>query len=327
MSESTGHVLEQFEGWLRGDQDRGELTIKAYLADVRGFVAWWQQTHGDRRFDLVAVTPTDIKDYRSRLTTVERQKTSSVNRRLAALRTFYKWAGLHDRVGRSPLAGLKMTRQQKAAPRWLDPRAEYYFQQTIEQRLQILPAGGLLTPTDRLVVRDAAVIALMWKSGLRVSEVAALDVDDIKIQSSQRGVAEIRLGKGRKSRNVPLNAFTIGTLREWLEIRPESADGRALFTSKTGLRLAPRAIQAVVEQLGRVAASKVPTRGREEREIIDALNALSPHVLRHTCGKRLLDAGAQLTEVAEILGHDDLNVTRRYTQPGPADLQRAADRI
>jgi site-specific recombinase XerD len=71
----------------------------------------------------------------------------------------------------------------------------------------------------------------------------------------------------------------------------------------------------------------VPARGNDEREIIDALKALSPHVLRHTYGKRLLDAGAQLTEVAEILGHEDLNVTRRYTQPSATDLQRAADRI
>jgi integrase/recombinase XerC len=320
-------VTKQFEDWLRNDQDRGELTVKAYLADLHSFIMWWQQTHGDRRFDLIAVTPTDIRDYRSRLTTVDRQKTSSVNRRLAALRTFYKWAMLHDMVRRSPLAGLKMDRQQKAAPRWLESRAEYYLQQAMEQRLQLLPSDETLTPTDRLIIRDAALIALMWKAGLRVSEVAALDIDDLKIQSSQRGVAIVRLGKGRKSREVPLNAGTIAALRYWLKIRPISDRESALFTSKTGRRLAPRAIQAAVEQIGRVAASKVPARGSEEREIIDALNALSPHVLRHSCGKRLLDAGAQLTEVAEILGHEDLNVTRRYTQPSAVDLQRAADRI
>jgi integrase/recombinase XerD len=320
-------VIKQFEDWLRNDQDRGELTVKAYLADVRGFVTWWQQTHGDRRFDLVAVTPTDIRDYRSRLTAVERQKTSSVNRRLASLRTFYKWAMLYDMVRRSPLAGLKMDRQQKAAPRWLEPRAEYYLQQALEQRLQLLPPDETLTPTDRLIIRDAALIALMWKAGLRVSEAAALDVVDLKIQSSQRGVAIVRLGKGRKYREVPLNAGTIAALRHWLKIRLTGDHETTLFTSKTGRRLAARAIQAAVEQVGREAAAKVPARGNEEREIIDALNALSPHVLRHTCGKRLLDAGAQLTEVAEILGHEDLNVTRRYTQPSKADLQRAADRI
>lgn len=319
--------IKQFEDWLRNDQGRGELTIKAYLADVRGFVKWWQQTYGSHRFDLVAVTPTDVRDYRSRLTKVDHQKTSSVNRRLAALRTFYKWAMLHNMVGRSPLAGLKMDRQQRAAPRWLEPRAEYYLQQALEQRLQLLPPDETLTPTDRLIIRDAALIALMWKAGLRVSEVAALDVDDLKIQSSQRGVVIVRLGKGRKYREVPLNAGTIAALRHWLKIRSTFSQLSALFTSKTGRRLAPRAIQSVVEQIGREAASKVPARGNEEREIIDVLNELSPHVLRHSCGKRLLDAGAQLTEVAEILGHEDLNITRRYTQPSAADLQRAANRI
>ena len=173
----------------------------------------------------------------------------------------------------------------------------------------------------------AVMITPIRKVGLRASEVVALDVADLKIQSSQRGVAIVRLGKGRKYREVPLNAVTIAALRYWLKIRPISDRESALFTSKTGRRLAPRAIQSAVEQIGRVAASKVPARGSEEREIIDALNALSPHVLRHSCGKRLLDAGAQLTEVAEILGHEDLNVTRRYTQPSAVDLQRAANRI
>ncbi len=119
----------------------------------------------------------------------------------------------------------------------------------------------------------------------------------------------------------------IKQFEDWLRNDQDRGELTVLFTSKTGRRLAPRAIQAVVEQVGRVAASKVPARGSEERAIIDALNALSPHVLRHSCGKRLLDAGAQLTEVAEILGHEDLNVTRRYTQPSTADLQRAANRI
>jgi len=79
--------------------------------------------------------------------------------------------------------------------------------------------------------------------------------------------------------------------------------------------------------LGREAAALIRPRTAEDRALADALAMLSPHVLRHTCGKRLLDAGAALTEVAEILGHEDLNVTRRYTQPSAADLQRAVDRI
>ena len=326
MSDPTDPVLTQFSDWLSGDQDRGALTAKAYVADVQGFMAWWTQTHGTRQFELAAVLPTDIKDYRAHLQTVARQQVSSINRRLAALRSFFKWAVQTGQVARSPLTGLKPLRQQKAAPRWLDPRAEYFLQQALEQWVQAVPVEAEITLTARLILRDGALVALMWKAGLRVSEVAALDLDDLDLTSRRHGTALVRLGKGRKSRRVPLNAGVIAGLRDWLAVRPATTS-QALFLSKTGQRLAPRAMQAVVEQLGREAAAKVAARGSAEREIIDALNALSPHVLRHTCGKRLLDAGAQLTEVAEILGHDDVNVTRRYTQPGAADLQRASDRI
>jgi site-specific recombinase XerD len=146
----------------------------------------------------------------------------------------------------------------------------------------------------------------------------------VKIQSRQRGMVQVRYGKGGKQRIVPLNATAIAALQEWLVVR--SDEGRALFLSKTNRRLTVRAMQQIVEQIGREAAVLVKTRNAEDRAVIEALNALSPHVLRHTAAKRLLDAGAQLTEVAEILGHEDLNITRRYTQPGEEDLHRAMDR-
>lgn len=166
---------------------------------------------------------------------------------------------------------------------------------------------------------------LMWKAGLRVSEIVALNVNDVRIQSNQRGVVQVRLGKGRKSRGVPLNASVIAALKTWLKIRP--AEGAAMFLSRSNIRLTTRAVQQIVEQIGRKAAALGRTRSLADREAGAALNVLTPHVLRHTCAKRLLDAGAQLTEVAAILGHEDLNMTRRYTQPGEADLQRAMNRI
>ena len=116
----------------------------------------------------------------------------------------------------------------------------------------------------------------------------------------------------------------IAALKTWLKMRP--AEGEALFLSRSNIRLTTRAVQQIVEQIGREAAALVKARSVEARAAIEALNALTPHVFRHTCAKRLLDAGAQLTEVAAILGHEDLNMTRRYTQPGEADLQRAVDR-
>lgn len=330
-------LLPQFEKWLRDDQDRSHLTIKFYLTDVNDFARWLTQTQSQPA-EAERVTPTLIKDYRAWLQTTQHQKNSSVNRRLAALRTFFNWAALEGRIGRNPLSGLKPLRQQQAPPRWLDPQAEHKLQYALELHAPDVaaapsgppPHGGhgrtSLRPFERLTYRDAAMITLMWKAGLRVSEVAALDVKDVKIQSRKRGTLEVRHGKGDKARTVPLNADVIAALRTWLSLRP-STDDPALFLSRSDQRVTVRAIQTVVEQLGREAAALIKARSAEDRALAESLNALSAHVLRHTCGKRLLDAGAQLTEVAAILGHEDLNMTRRYTQPGEEDLHRAAGRI
>lgn len=308
-----------FEAALNDDHDRSALTIKAYRADVRAFAAWLRQAP-DAPPNLAAITPTHLKAYRVALSDDQHQKASSINRRLAALRAFFNWAVESEWLKRSPLNGLKGPRQQQSAPRWLESVAEYRLQQTLEQRLQLVSAEA----DDWRIYRDVALITLMWKAGLRVSEVAALDVSDVKIQSSKRGTIVVRHGKGNKQRVVPMNAILIAALKDWLAVRPDA--GQALFLSKTNRRLTARAMQQIVEQIGRGAAALVKTRSAEDREVIEALNTLSPHVLRHTAAKRLLDAGAQLTEVAEILGHEDLNITRRYTQPSGADLQRAVDR-
>jgi integrase/recombinase XerC len=318
-------LLPGFETWLREDQDRGDLTVSAYLTDVQNFAIWLKQTYS-REYPVERVTPTDIKDYRTWLQAVQKQKASSVNRRLAALRTFFKWATLSEHIGRSPLNGIKPLKKQEAPPRWLEPQAEHKLQQAIELHAPAVSVETNLRPFERLLYRDVAMLELMWKAGLRVSEVTALDLADVTIQSSQRGTVEVRLGKGRKTRTVPLNRDAIDALQTWLKIRPETTLS-ALFLSRSGIRITARAVQGSVEQIGHAAAALIKARSSEDRVLADSLNALTPHVLRHTCGKRLLDAGAQLTEVAAILGHSDLNMTRRYTQPGEEDLHRAVGRI
>lgn len=317
-------LLAQFETWLRDDQDRSDLTVKAYLADIQLFMAWYAPKAGVAA-DPLQVTPTHVKTYRKYLTDDQHKKASSVNRRVAALRTFFKWAALTDHIGRSPVNGLKPLRQQATAPRWLEVAAEEKLQQALEQRLQSVSQETKPTLADRRSVRDVSLTLLLWKSGLRVSEVVTLDVSDVIIQSSQRGAVQVRLGKGRKSRTVPLNAQAITALKLWLKMRPD--EDTALFLSRSNIRLTTRAVQQIVEQIGREAAALVKARTVDDRATIAALSALTPHVLRHTCAKRLLDAGAQLTEVAAILGHEDLNMTRRYTQPSDADLQRAMNRL
>ncbi len=318
-------LLSDFEKWLQDDQDRSTLTIQFYMRDLQAFADWLAQTQG-QAVPVEQVTPLLIKDYRAWLQTTQQQKPASVNRRLAALRTFFKWANLEGKVERNPLNGLKPLRQQARPPRWLDPLAEHRLQHALELHAPEIPRDAVLRPFERLAYRDAAMILLMWKAGLRVSEVAALDLKDVKIQSRKRGTVEVRHGKGNKARTVPLNADGIAALQAWLPLRSEANDP-ALFLSRSGIRLTTRAIQGMVEQIGHEAAALIKARSSTDRALAESLNGLTAHMLRHTCAKRLLDAGAQLTEVAAILGHEDLNMTRRYTQPGEEDLHRAVGRI
>ena len=161
-------LLPPFKAWLSVDQDRSDLTVKAYLADIRSFVAWHAPKNGEAT-NILEVTPTQLKNYRTFLADEQHKKASSINRRMAALRTFFKWAALTDHIGRNPLNGLKPLRQQEAAPLWLEPYAEEKLQQALEQRLQSFPVETEPTPADQRNVRDVALTLLMWKAGLRVS--------------------------------------------------------------------------------------------------------------------------------------------------------------
>ena len=120
------HINElraDFETWLREDQDRGDLTVKAYLVDVHNFAIWLKQTNG-RESAVERVTPTDIKDYRTWLQAVQKQKASSINRRLAALAAYAHWLEQASYVknARNPVQGVKAVRETELAPKWLDKK-------------------------------------------------------------------------------------------------------------------------------------------------------------------------------------------------------------
>lgn len=156
--------------------------------------------------------------------------------------------------------------------------------------------------------RDVALVQMMAHAGLRVGEIAALRVSSVELKERSGQVTV--LGKGSKRRVVPLNGEARRALSAWLASRPV-VDTEALFIGRRGETLGVRAIQRILAQLGRAAG----------------LEDLTPHVLRHTFAKNLVDAGVGLEKVADLLGHSRLDTTRIYTRPGQGDLERAAEAI
>ena len=213
---------------------------------------------------------------------------ASVNLALAAVDHLYGHLGL-DR------ANVRREELPRVAPKALERD---------EQR-------RLLRAIERASVRGWALVVLLLFA-LRISEVVALDVDDLRI-SPRKGIVVVRSGKGDSYRDVPLNALARQVLSEWLEQRKQLdvVDGeRAVWISRAHTRLSPRAPDASVRRVAK-----------------DAGLELSAHVLRHTCLTNLVRQGEDLVMVSEIAGHAKLETTRRYTLPSTADRQAAMERM
>lgn len=231
---------------------------------------------------------------------------SSIARKIASVRAFGRWLKKHGHTTKNPAAELASPKVRRPLPTFL----------SAEDAAEVVEAPtSALTPAMRDAVkkRDRAVLELLYGAGLRVSECASLDIGQVALAERQVRV----LGKGRKERLVPIGKKAELAIREWLAVRAGLAHGRtrfldpnALFVSTRGRRLGPRAVQLLVRRWGIAGA------GRAD---------LHPHALRHTCATHLLDGGADLRAIQEMLGHSSLSTTQRYTHVSVAHLLKAYD--
>jgi site-specific recombinase XerD len=211
-----------------------------------------------------------------------------VNLALASLDSFYTFLGL----------GRPVVRREELPAR--APRAL-----SVEQQRRLLRIA------ERALARDRAIVVMLLYTGLRLPELVALDVNDVRV-SPRKGLVIVRSGKGDAYREVPLNALVRQVLEEWLTERRKrcGAGERALFVGRGGRRLAKRSVDDVVRGLGQDAGVK-----------------LSPHTLRHTFLTAMVRQGFDLVLVAELAGHRRLETTRRYSLPSDADRLLAVERL
>ncbi len=294
----TGDHLQDFEDHLR-QAGRADRTVRGYLRDLRLFARWIEQTTGEP-LSPARLTPTDVRLYRQHLLAVEKAAPATVNRRLAAIRAYARWARETGRTEINAANGVRGVAEQQTAPRWLSRTEQAALLREAERDL----AAARTEAARRQALRDRAILVLLLHTGLRVGELCALELSDLEI-SERKGSLRVRAGKGEKARTVPLNRTARAALREWLEVRPE-AETPLLFVGKRGDGLTPSAVQRRLAALGRRAGVEA-----------------TPHTLRHTFAKNLVDAGVTLEKVAALLGHASLNTTRIYTTPSQADLDRA----
>lgn len=264
-------------------------TVRTYSSAVRMYLAWLDDA---RPLEDKAARDGSVRDYRGYMLTVLKRAPATVNKALAALDDFYEWLGLGPAQGSN---GRRVKRHElpERAPRALSPRAQTRFLRAVE---------ACPSPRDRLIA------LLPFYAGLRVSEVAGLDVDDITM-SARKGKIRI-LGKGQKVRFVDIHPKLREAISAWKEVRPDT--GTALFTTRLGTRPTAEAVNDVILAVTCRA-------GLDEH--------VTAHVLRHTFGTNLVRDGVDLPTVATLMGHSRIETTRRYSAPSDEDMEKAILRL
>jgi integrase/recombinase XerC len=283
---------------MRSERRASKHTLAAYQRDLASLTAFLRDRREGRAVTLGALDVYALRGWLGQL--ARTLAPNSVARKLAAVRSFMRWLLKRGLIERSAADDLASPKVRRPLPTLLSVDAA---KQVVEMPSNDTIAG----------VRDRALLELLYGSGLRVGEVVGLDLGDVALD---RGEARV-LGKGSKERIVPLGRSCLDALRAYLSVRPllvhsrtRKQDPKALLLSPRGNRLGVRAAQGLVKKYGILGA------GRAD---------LHPHALRHTCATHMLDGGADLRAIQELLGHSSLSTTQRYTHVSMDHLMRVYD--
>ncbi len=291
--------LDAYTAHLAGARNLSAHTVRAYAADLSQ-LGDHLLAHARRDF-----ADADLRLLRGWLSSLHERgaERTSIARRATAARVFYAWLASTGRVGHDPAAALRSPKAARTLPPTLDRGAASALFDALAARVDAAE-----TDAERaLALRDAAMVEVLYSSGLRVSELCGLGVRDL---DWDRGLVRV-LGKGAKERTVPLGAPAGRALDAWLGARGHLAvagSGDALFVGARGARVDPRVVRRVVH----AALDAVP----------DA-PSLGPHGLRHAMATHLLEGGADLRSVQEMLGHSSLATTQIYTHVTNERLREA----
>ena len=298
--------IDSFLEYLTAQKDYSENTSRAYLNDLYEFLYYFaelKQVNTEIPTEMASLLPGDvdaiaIRGYLSRLYK-KKNKKSTVARKLSALRSFFKFLLKHEAVKNNPADLILTPKQDKPIPAYL--AVDDIFRLLDSIKTNTLPG-----------LRNKAMFELLYSTGVRVSELSGLDINSVDFSG---GVMRV-LGKGKKERIVPVGKRALAAVSDYRNAcvsKQLSSDGdlNALFLNKNGTRLSDRSIARILKELALKCGITVP---------------VYPHAIRHTFATHMLDAGADLRGVQELLGHESLSTTQKYTHVTIDRLTRAYDK-
>jgi integrase/recombinase XerC len=289
------HWISKFKKFLETERNASPHTVRAYIRDLDAFNAYMRGRLNDE-VNIEAVESDVVRLYlaaRSR----GRQR-ATVSRELTSLRSFYRFLVREGAVPKNPILDIPMPRVRRSLPQVL----------SVDEVLELIKTPDL---RSTLGLRNRALLELLYSSGVRVSELVGLNLRDI---SWDLGVICV-FGKGNKERIVPVGGPALDALRLYLERRgelsPSIKDKETLFLNYRGGRLTSRSVARMVDRYIKRCSQR---------------RGISPHNLRHTFATHLLDGGADLRSIQEMLGHESLSTTQRYTHVSVRHLMDVYDK-
>ena len=283
-----GNIIQDFQIYLEVEKNVSAHTRVAYIADIQEFARFLHNNNFIKsQNEIITVEPENIREYLSYLYR-QKVKKVTVNRKVSSLRAFYKYVLRTGKIKNNPAEMIQTLKTEKYMPTFL----------SVDEMFELLKAQD---ESSVLSLRNRAMLEIFYSSGLRLSELAGLDLIDLDFNQK---LVKVR-GKGRKERIVPVGGPALKAVQEYLgkigEIRKDTSGDivkKPLFLNARGERITTRSIARIVNEL--TSKSGI---GRK----------ISPHALRHSFATHLLNAGADLRSIQELLGHESLSTTQKYT--------------
>lgn len=296
MSTSLSEVRGEFESHLIRERSLSPHTVRAYLGDLDSFLSHISELG---RTTLSQSGLSDIRSWLAHQHSIGTSRTS-LSRRAVSIRLFTKWAHKKGFIEKDFGATLQTPKGARALPEVLTVSHAQTVMESMEQK-----AAEEETP---LSLRDVALLEILYASGARVSEICGLDLDDVDYDRNTIAV----IGKGNKERTIPIGTPAVKALRRWItEGRPsliKNNGGEAIFLGARGKRIDQRTVRTVVY---------------DALTALEGVEKMGPHALRHSAATHLLEGGADLRTVQEILGHASLATTQIYTHVSTSRLHKA----
>lgn len=278
--------LDNFLRYLDAERNYSNKTILAYHTDLEDFIIFVEQRFGSKSFTLDDISKNEIRSFLGQLSRNQLQK-KSIARKLSAVKSFFRYLTKNQLVNSNPAKLVATPKYEKKVP-------SFFTQEQLTALFELMDAS------TSEGCRDKTILEIFYTAGIRLSELINLDQRDINFSNHTISV----FGKGSKQRIIPIGSEALNALNNYLSVRSSipkknhTADPNALFIVPSGKRITALAVQRLVKKY---------------LLYISDAKKLSPHVLRHSFATHLLDNGADMLAVKELLGHENLSTTQIYT--------------